>query len=257
MRRRASLLKKIEGKTGGGKLTTKEKRIVESDSYRDAALRMGISVTGNAPRFDSDSQDSVSNVLCHSKRLKRVLSRANVSENLTNSEETQHAFNLSLDESNESHGITSFQNCLTQPDAPTSISQEIPQSANVASSAQRQSSFQHASTSTSVSANVQQPGNAEKTPRPYRLSRPAIRNVREVDSTQTTENASLQQEYLNLQIKRTQIGIEREELQKRLVEIDVQKAEMLMMEEVNHKKMMMKLELEAKQEELDRLKRNL
>lgn len=72
VRRQASLAKQIGGKTGSGQLTAKEKRIVESASYRDAALRMGISATGNVARFDSDSQDSNSSVACHSRRLKRV-----------------------------------------------------------------------------------------------------------------------------------------------------------------------------------------
>lgn len=60
---------------------------------------------------------------------------------------------------------------------------------------------------------------------------------------QQGENSLLHKKYLEMQINRTQIAIERVELQKRLVEIEVYKAETLMGDEIQHKKDMMKLEL--------------
>lgn len=55
----------------------------------------------------------------------------------------------------------------------------------------------------------------------------------------------LHKKYLEMQINRTQIAIERGELQKRLVEIEVYKAETLMEDEIQHKKDMMKLEADS------------
>lgn len=238
-------MKKLGGKTGGGKLTSKETRIVESNSYRDAAIRLGISACGNDPRFDSDSQASGSGVSCNSKRLKRVLSRTNLTENLSHSEDALPPFNISLNDSDEDLRATDFQNILSQQRTPNDDAIE-----------QRQSSVQQTSNPANVaSTNIQQ------TEPVLRRSNQATRVIRKDDYTQMNEglqhgNYLLQRDYLNLQIRRTKIAIEKEELQKLLVQIEVDKAQLLMMEEIEHKKTMMKLEVEAKQAEINRLNKN-
>lgn len=68
---------------------------------------------------------------------------------------------------------------------------------------------------------------------------------------QQTDNSSLHNKYLQLQIERTQIAIEREKLQKELVEIEVMKARTMMMDEINFKKELMQIELEAKRRALN------
>lgn len=66
------LLARQQKKTGGGSLSKKERRIVESPLYADIVHRMGPSASGNKPRFDNDQTDSIPSV--PSKRLRNVLS---------------------------------------------------------------------------------------------------------------------------------------------------------------------------------------
>lgn len=145
---------------------------------------------------------------------------------------------------NDDHGITSFQNSLSQ--SATSGSQT--ESANVQH--QPDGSVQQGSLSSNRSKNVA--GNV------LRRSNQTGRNVPQGNSTQMDEqrNDRLQGEYIQLQIKRTKISIEKEELQKKLVQIEVDKAELLKMEEVEHRRKMMKLEVEAKEAEIEHLKKN-
>lgn len=72
-RRRQKIIIDATKKTGGGSLTEKQKGIIDGPLYRDIATRLGISASGNVPRFDSDSADQ-SEIEPPSKRLKSKLS---------------------------------------------------------------------------------------------------------------------------------------------------------------------------------------
>lgn len=104
IRRRLQLIKKAQNiTTGGGKLSKKEKRIVESSLYREAADKMGASAAGNEARFDSDSQGgSGSSVLHPTKRLRGAQMRQeSPNENLNDTDDVLD-FNVTLEaESNE------------------------------------------------------------------------------------------------------------------------------------------------------------
>lgn len=70
-RQRDTYIKKARLRTGGGELTKKEKRIVDSPLYADIVNKLGISASGNVPRFDNDQSNSIP---LPSKRLRNVLS---------------------------------------------------------------------------------------------------------------------------------------------------------------------------------------
>lgn len=71
VRQRDAYIKKARRRTGGGELSKKEKRIAESQLYADIACKLGISVSGNVPRFDNDQSNSIP---LPSNRLRNVLS---------------------------------------------------------------------------------------------------------------------------------------------------------------------------------------
>lgn len=219
-------MKKNLTKTGGGKLKGKDLRIVESPMYRDAAIKMGISATGNDARMDSDSQTMVGTVP-PTKRLKNLTPSNNL---LTNLSDESLEFEIDLmSRENDDVGPTTFENIL---------SQQTPNTSKKTSASMTSSSRAVSSRSTATN----------------------IRNMKSVSSdhsTQMTENLnqqstnnSLQKEYLELQVERTKIAIEREKLQKRLVEIEVMKAELLMEDEIQHRQEMMKLEAERMRREM-------
>lgn len=62
---------KAQSQTGGGKLNAAELRIVNVREYADNANKLGISASGNAPRFDSDNASAD---MASTKRLQRLLS---------------------------------------------------------------------------------------------------------------------------------------------------------------------------------------
>lgn len=70
-RKRDSLIRKALNQTGGGQIKQKDKRIMESQLYADVANKMGLSSSGNNPRFDCDQSNSMPQP---PKRLRSALS---------------------------------------------------------------------------------------------------------------------------------------------------------------------------------------
>lgn len=69
-------------------------------------------------------------------------------------------------------------------------------------------------------------------------------------------NNELQKKYLLNQLERSKLAKEKEKIMKKMAEIELKKARLLMNEEIEHKKTMMKLEEDAKRAEIEKWKRS-
>lgn len=86
----------------------------------------------------------------------------------------------------------------------------------------------------------------------------AMSNVTEMSNRLNEQqvNNELQKKYLMNQLERSELAKEREKLMKKMAEIELKKARLLMNEEIEHKKTMMKLEEDAKRAEIAKWKRS-
>lgn len=243
-------MKKSLNATGGGKLTSKERRIVHSPLYRETANKMGVSATGNDPRFDSDSQDSVSALDPPTKRLREAEARQNLlADNLNISDECLN-FDISLGIPEDAR--TSFENILSQATTPaTASSLQRPPQTRTAKTATATATATNATVTSSQRIPVRTPTTSSQAV----SSRVTTNTPLSEHLNQQVDTSSLHKQYLEMQIERTKIAIEREKLQMRLVEIEVLKAETLWADEVEHKKLMMELEAQAMRRESEKSSR--
>lgn len=92
-RRRDSLIRKAVNQTGGGKISKRERRIIDSTIYADIASKMGLSSSGNEPRFDNDQNSN--SLPIAPKRLRPIISQND--EDTENSLQSNSSFaNLGL-----------------------------------------------------------------------------------------------------------------------------------------------------------------
>lgn len=258
--------------TGGGKLTDFEKRIVESPLYSDIVLKLGIAITGNESRFDSDHVPGT-DIAPPTTRLQRIMSTDHCSSNNEDVEMLSNAASLPslFDEDNffETSTATETSERCNSPRASTAITQ----------SQTRRSGSPVASTST-AHLSEDRPVSVPPSKTPAKVSRRRVtfdstarkrssgadsediavkrskRDLQEDNMQKLNENLmkqqenySLQEEYWKLQVKRAEEALHREKLETQLVQINLQKATELKAIETNKQKSLAKMEIEVKRRE--------
>lgn len=251
-RRRDKLIKKSQLQTGGGRLTIPEKRIVESPLYLDIANKLGVSASGNVPRFDSDSA-SGSQIEPPTSRLRQIMS-TNLNESIdsvVNDEDTRMSTGSNMTTADIGNALNAtFQENSSDDLNQSSSLPELP-SLNQSSSSSQFSRI--ASTPSTSTPSTSKNSGASTT---VQSKKKKTGDVQKDTSTQLSEHLTQQQEnnllhnqYLTLQIERSQIAKEREILEKQLVEMEVQKKEQLMNIEIGKQRRLAELEVEAKRRE--------
>lgn len=199
-------------------MSNKDHRVVDSVHYRDVAERLGILPNRELESGDEASEDETSDFQ-PAKRQRNDQSQCNDSMSLD--------LRLIDEDQRTSEGlVTSFEGVLSQ------------------------------TPSTSKQSTSKQSTSVVKT-----SSRPkvtAMSNVTEMSNRLNEQqvNNELQKKYLMNQLERSELAKEREKLMKEIAEIELKKARLLMNEEIEHKKTMMKLEEDAKRAEIAKWKRS-
>lgn len=223
-RRRDALIKQAQTKTGGGKLTAPEKRIIESQSYADIANKLGISAKGNEARFDSDNVSGAS-IEPPTRRLKRALREKEPADDIFVDEDSRMSTSsaMSTDSVN-----TTFEDVSDDHATPSSSNHVFP----------TMSAPSNESSEAAVNPKKKKKPNAEDYSSQFK-----------VNLEQQQKNNLLQKQYLEVQIERSQIAKEREILEKRLVQMKVDKEQALMDIELDKQRQLAALEIEAKRRE--------
>lgn len=217
-RRRESLARKAQSATGGGSLAPHERRVVESSLYNDVVNKLGVSAKGNNPRFDSDGA-STSGVPAPTPRLHRVMSMDTRSESSRMSTATPSSLFADLD-----------------------IDGTFPPPATTTATA--------ATSSTATSSHSGQSNRSTDEPLSKRARISTPTGALDEHLAQQQENNLLHKQYLTFQIERAKIAKEREKLQTRLVEIDIEKANALKNIEIDKQQKLADLEILAKRREM-------
>lgn len=219
-------------------MTPAEKRIMESTLFADVVTRLGISATGNEPRFDSDAGPSSSTVAAPTKRLRTVLSRADLGD-------FDDVTNMSFGSDGET--------------TPTPLVENV----DVAVASLNTSSQSNRSDVSLVEnrSDLEASASNAQTEQTSHSSSSRKRNFREVQMenslqlneqmAKNNETIALQQRYLQLQVERAEMAKDREVLQKRLLEIEVEKMDELKGLEIEKRKLMNDMELEAMRRNLN------
>lgn len=243
-RTRDALLKRAQFKTGGGMLSDKEKRIAESNLYSDVATRMGISASGNVPRFDSDSVSS-NDVLAPTRRLRRVQS---VSERRVSFAVDVEQLVIESDEDFE----------MTEPmtlSSSASLSQPLQQPMPQPSTSSQQPMPQTSTTqpTTAKKKGTRRPSTSIRTDNKRAKNDIRSENLLLLNEhiKQQQEINELQKEYLDIQINRSRVALEREKLSLRVTELELQKAEELKNIEIDKQRRLADLDIAARQRQLN------
>lgn len=204
--------------------------------YKHIVTKLGISAVGNEPRHDSDATTSTAEP--PTNRLKRALRLASV---VNYDEETQMSTESAIDSP-----CTSF--ALSQTQGPSlSVSQisiDQPSTSTATSVAHSQSQ------SGSRRRTHPNPEVGEKTPTKRKRTINYFSEMKDV-LQQQQQNNELQAKYLKLCVERAEIAKNRENLQLQKAEIELKTTEECMRIEVDKKKTLAKMEIEAKRRELN------
>lgn len=257
-RTRDALLKRAQFKTGGGMLSDKEKRIAESNLYSDVATRMGISASGNVPRFDSDSVSS-NDVLAPTRRLRRVqsMSERRVSfavdvEQLVIASDEDFEMTEPMTLSSSASLSQPLQQPMPQPS--TSSQQPMPQTSTSQPSTSRPTTLQSsASRTTAKKKGTRRPSTSIRTDNKRAKNDIRSENLLLLNEhiKQQQEINELQKEYLEIQINRSRVALEREKLSLRVTELELQKAEELKNIEIDKQRRLADLDIAARQRQLN------
>lgn len=183
-RRRQNISKKAQSKTGGASLTAAEKRILESTLFSDVVTRLGISATGNEPRFDSDAGPSSSSIVAApTKRLRTVFSRADY---------------VDLDDAtNMSFGSEGAIEVPSENVPVTTLNQSSQSNRPGASSAGNRGELEASNSNTSTEHSSQSYSSSKRSFRDIQMENPMRLNDQMMKNNETI---ALQQRYLQLKV---------------------------------------------------------
>lgn len=216
-RRRDQLIRKSLSKTGGGFLSTFEKKIVESSLYSDVASKLGISAHGNEPRFDSDATlQSNANITPPTQRLQNAINNENASTS-----EQQEEIN---DDDDDGVG-TPLSESTTNLSTTTEVLCPIP-------------------SISSISPSSSQDLDTMK-------KRNTLKDAQFENLNQQRENNEIYNKYLQLQVERSQFSKDREMIRLKMAKIELEKVEALRNIEIDKQKQLAQLEIDAKRRDLN------
>lgn len=221
VRRRDVLVKKAKTKTGGGKLTPREQKIVDSQSFQDVATKMGVSASGNEARLDSDATTMPTPP---TRRLARAFS------SIAQDDESRMSFTESFD---------------TESSERNDLDNSVPSIASMFQFSPRRSEV--TSTVTSSTTTI--------------TKATANSNIRDIQLRNTVhlgdhlinmnKNDELQSQYLELQIERSKQQNARESIQTKILQAELDTVEALKQIEIQKARELAALEIEAKRKELN------
>lgn len=273
-RKRESLRRKAQIKTGGGKLTPMEHRIVDSVLYADVVLKLGQSATGNSARFDSDAENlpppptkRLSNVIAESEGSQ---SSFEFEDSMSNPSTSKSIFTRSVqiddDDSHDAVRKTPLQRRIPttrhERDEPIEIDEEddnsligdanpkppskrtISRSKSVSNSSDSISKVTTARNTRDVRAQAQ-----------LQLSEFLIKNNEnnELHSQllrQQIEHEEKAKEYADFQLRKHKAEAEKAEFELKKAQIDAQLAETLMQIEVKKAQTLADMQIEAQRRQL-------
>lgn len=284
-RRRDKIAKSSQTKTGGGSLSTSERRIIESEVYMDVVRRLGISAKGNDPRHDSDSigkavlpptprlramqsQPSTSTAMQSQPSISTAMqSQPSTSSAMRSQPSILTAADVSMDSvaSLSEHSDDSPDNQVvapthflrsavqSQPRSLTTSDGDIITSLRTCSSEttivhideNAQSSFD-----TSDNMLIDESSNQSSTFVPVSTAKVARKLQTELAEHLALQksNQDLQRRYMEIQIDRANIERERDRFQKELAEVELAKSKKLM--EIEIEKQQRLTEAEIKRQEM-------
>lgn len=252
--------------TGGGKLTDLEKRIIESPLYSDIVAKLGVAITGNQSRFDSDHVAGT-DIAPPTNRLKRIMSTEHRNSHIEDVEMVSNSASYASlldDDNNYYEASTSTQRSQRRnsfeaststaqrrdsPEASTSSAhlRENPPSNTPAKVSNRRVTFD--------TMPRKRPSSAASQKCTAKRSKRGIQddNIQQLNENlkEQHEAYTLQKEYWKLQVQRAEEGLNRDKLETQLVQINMEKATELKTIEVNKQKWLAKMEIEARRRELN------
>lgn len=231
-RRRNKLVKDSQNQTGGGVLTKAQKRVVESQLYSDVATKLGISASGNPARFDSDQVEDIPEP--PSKRVARSLSLANPLA-FAFDEDSQMSI-VSLDSNVDSEAN------LTAISTSTSTSTQSHSNVSIGDKAGTSGLQTKAKKTASKTSSAKPSQNV----RDMQMSNATMLNEHLL---QQNQSGTLYHQFLELQIQRGQLALEREKMQLKQAEIEVKKSEELAKIEVEKQREIAKIAIEAERKQ--------
>lgn len=271
------LRKRALTQTGGGMLEPSDKRALDNPLFAEVITKMNVSAKGNPPRHDSDASTSTA---APTARLKRALRLSSfVDENVRMSTEsleieenepfpsTSSAFHqsatttstqLSLTPATQSSSAASTQSepAQLQP-APINRLRRALRYSSVASidedtTMSTESLPRNESLPSSSSANRQSGVNdvSDSQPIPPKRRRVDYSSAIQEVLLKQQDNNELQKQYLQLAVERAEIAKKREMILFQKAELDLKTAEECQQIELDKKRKIAELEIEAKRQEL-------